>query len=182
MTCIVGLLYKKCVYLGGDSAGVSGLDLTVRADQKVFKNKGFIFGFTSSFRMGQLLRYKLEIPPPPVSQTSEAVYRYMVTEFIDSVRTCLKDGGCAKNDKSGGEIGGVFLVGYQNRLFSIDSDYQVGIPSAGYDAVGCGDAYALGSLFSSQKEKNAQKRIKLALEAAAHLSGGVCPPFNIIHT
>ncbi len=57
MTCIVGIETDKGVVIGGDSAGVSGLGLTVRADEKVFARGPFVMGFTSSFRMGQLLRY-----------------------------------------------------------------------------------------------------------------------------
>ena len=36
MTAIVGLVDGSTVYIGGDSAGVSGLSLIVRADAKVF--------------------------------------------------------------------------------------------------------------------------------------------------
>ena len=38
MTAIVGLAQSGAVYIGGDSAGVSGMSLTVRADAKVFRN------------------------------------------------------------------------------------------------------------------------------------------------
>jgi hypothetical protein len=33
VTCIVGLVEGGVVYIGGDSAGVSGYDLTVRAEE-----------------------------------------------------------------------------------------------------------------------------------------------------
>ena len=59
MTCIVGLIDGRRVWMGGDSAGVSGLDITVRADAKVFRNGDFLIGFTSSFRMGQLLAFHM---------------------------------------------------------------------------------------------------------------------------
>lgn len=62
MTCIVGLVDKGSIYMGGDSAGVAGLSVTTRADEKVFLNGPFIMGFTTSFRMGQILRYKF-VPP-----------------------------------------------------------------------------------------------------------------------
>ena len=41
MTCIVGLVHGGKVYMGGDSAGVGGYCLTVRADEKVFRNGEF---------------------------------------------------------------------------------------------------------------------------------------------
>ena len=79
MTCIVGLEHKGKVYIGGDSAGVAGYSLSVRADQKVFINGNFIFGFTSSFRMGQILRFGFnpprrhpEAPPPPPQRAHHA--------------------------------------------------------------------------------------------------------------
>ncbi len=54
MTAIVGLVHNATVYIGGDSAGVSGYSMTVRADSKVFTIGPYLMGFTTSFRMGQL--------------------------------------------------------------------------------------------------------------------------------
>ena len=96
MTCIVGLTELGTVYIGGDSAGVnSRFDLAIRADQKVFINGPFVMGFTSSFRMGQLLRYKLT---PPERYESQDLYNFMVTAFIDAVRACLKTGGFMRKE------------------------------------------------------------------------------------
>jgi len=66
MTCIVGIQHDGRVYIGGDSAGVAGYSITSRADAKVFTVGPYVMGFTSSFRMGQLLRYGLKAPKPPV--------------------------------------------------------------------------------------------------------------------
>lgn len=174
MTCIVGFVEGHTVYMGGDSAGVGGYDLTVRADQKVFRNGPMLFGFTTSFRMGQLLRYALRVPDhdPRVS-----VEHYMVTAFIDAVRGCLKDKGWSRkvNDQ---EQGGSFLVGYQGRLFVVDDDYQVGYPVDGYDAVGCGAQIAKGALFATS-HLSGRERIEVALRAAERCSAGVRGPFHI---
>ncbi len=51
------------VYIGGDSAGTGSSQQIIRSDSKVFFNGACLFGCTSSFRMLQLLRYSLEIPP-----------------------------------------------------------------------------------------------------------------------
>ena len=71
---------------------MAGLSLVVRADEKVFRNGDFLMGFTTSFRMGQLLRYKLN---PPRRHPDDRVAKYMVVDFIDAVRECLKAGGWA---------------------------------------------------------------------------------------
>jgi ATP-dependent protease HslVU (ClpYQ) peptidase subunit len=173
MTCIVGLVDGGRVYIGGDSAGVSGLDLQVRADAKVFKKDWMVFGFTSSFRMGQLLRYSLSIPQ---RHPDTDVMKWMCSDFIDAVRNCLKSGGFAKKD-SEVESGGAFLVGYAGRLFAVHGDYQVAETAAPYASVGCGEAYAVGAMYASTNEPS--ERVKLALECAAANSAGVRGPFVI---
>lgn len=174
MTCIVGLVEGDTVWIGGDSAGVAGYALTVRADQKVFRNGPMLFGFTTSFRMGQLLRYALTVPD---HDPRADVDKYMATTFIDAVRECLKTNGWASKYHES-EEGGTFLVGYQGQLFYIGSDYQVGRPLDGYHAVGCGGQLALGALFATPQLVG-RARIEVALLAAERGSAGVCRPFHI---
>lgn len=183
MTCIVGIVRDGKVYLGGDSAGVAGLDLTVRKDRKVFKNKDFAMGFTSSFRMGQILQY--EFDPPPFEEfsprTDDPVMEYMVRVLVPAVRESLKSHGYSKID-SNRESGGIFLVGFRDRLFSIQSDFQVAESTAGYQAVGCGESYALGAMFATSDKKSAKTALRNGLNAAATFSGGVCEPFHYVST
>jgi hypothetical protein len=175
MTAIAGFVDNGKVWIGGDSAGVAGFDLTVRADSKVFQNGEFLFGFTSSFRMGQLLRFSFT---PPVMKQGQDLYAYMVTDFVNAVRDCLKAGGYA-NKKDEEERGGTFLVGVRGRLFKIEGDYQVGEPLGGYDACGCGDQIIAGALFATSGMDPAG-RMKLALKAAQNHSAGVRGPFCIM--
>lgn len=177
MTCIIGLVEGKDVYMGGDSAGVTvkSLSLAVRADEKVFKKGDFLIGFTSSFRMGQLLRYNLKVPEKPKDMNP---FEFMVTMFVEAVRKCLKAGGYAKKDKEE-ESGGTFLVGYSGKLFRVDSDYQVGENVLPFDAVGCGEQVANGAMFASS-HLPPRKRILQALLSAERFSGGVRRPFHII--
>ena len=137
-----------------------------------------LFGFTTSFRMGQLLRYSLVIPD---HDPRVPVEKYMATAFINAVRECLKANGAAKAT-NGVEEGGTFLVGYQGRLFRIEGDYQVGETTNGYDACGCGQDLARGSMFSTKSRGKARDRIVQALKAAEYHSAGVCGPFKILAT
>jgi ATP-dependent protease HslVU (ClpYQ) peptidase subunit len=175
MTCIVGLIDKGKVYMGGDSAALSGYDINLSVHPKVFRNGPFLMGYTSSFRMGQLLQHALHAPERGVGQD---VYAYMVTTFVDAVRQCLKDGGYARKHDEG-EEGGTFLVAYAGRLFMIADDYQVHEAVGSYHAVGCGADYALGSMRVTASTKPKQ-RIRMALETAAHFSAGVAGPFTIL--
>ena len=174
MTCIVGLAEGGLVYMGGDSAGVSNLDIKVRADRKVFRNGPALFGFTSSFRMGQLLQHALTVP---LRHPETPLDKFMVTEFVDAVRGCLKAGGFA-TVSNGVEAGGIFLVGIEGRLFKIDSDFQVGEHIEPYMAVGSGEDYALGALAATEGQ-SPQTRIETALAAAEKFSAGVRGPMHI---
>lgn len=174
MTCIAGIADGKRVVLGADSIGSNSHTKTARADRKVFRNGDFVMGFTSSYRMGQLLRYKFA---PPRRHADTDVFAYMVVDFVEAVRTCLKQGGYARSD-NGEDSGGTFLVGYQGRLFKIENDFQVGESVDGYDACGSGDEVALGALFATAGQ-GPHERVRKALEASAHFSRGVGPPFHI---
>lgn len=175
MTCICALVDNKgTIYMGGDSAGVAGLSVSIRSDEKVFVNGPFIMGFTSSFRMGNLLRYKFS--PPKHYKDEKNDMEYMTTDFVDGVRRCFANNGFGSISS-----GGTFLVGYNKTLYLIDSDFQVGIDAFQMDAIGCGSELALGSLHStSQLKIKPEDRIKMALSAAVQFNAGVRPPFTIL--
>ncbi len=173
MTCIVAIVEKGIVYVGADSLGSNGDKIITRKDTKIFIKKPFIFGFTSSYRMGQLLQYSLVIPSFPKKIT----HKWMCTKFIDAIRECLHKGGFMKKEDEV-EEGGVFIVGTQGKIYVIESNFQVGI-DGDYSTVGCGAVYAKGSLFST-KGQSPTVRIRKALEAAEEYSGGVRRPFKIL--
>lgn len=176
MTCVAAVVHEGSVWMGSDSCGVAGTDLSVRKDPKVFIKDGFIIGFTTSFRMGQLLMYNLNIPEmdglPP--------FKYMVTKFVDAVRECLSEGGFQKKEAER-EEGGTFMVGFNGNLFTIESDYQVAESQNSYDACGCGASIALGALYATQGTFPPDHRIRLALKASEEFSAGVRGPFTLMH-
>lgn len=178
MTCIVAIKHNSRVTMGGDSAGVSHLDVTIRKDPKVFLNGKFLIGYTTSFRMGQILRFKFDPPPIPKKQD---LFHYMCTSFVDVARRSFKKGGFSEID-SNVESGGHFLIGVGGRLFSIMSDFQVEESAEDYNSVGCGDSYALGALAIQPTDTEPKKRVIQALQVAEKFSGGVRGPFLILST
>jgi len=182
MTCIVGLEHEGVVYIGGDSAGVESWSLAIcgRADQKVFLTEtgDMAMGFCGSFRIGQLLRYALVPPTQKVGQDDMA---YMVTDFIDAVRTMQKDKGTLKKENELEEHDAGFLVGFNGKLYVIESDFQVGQPSDNYACIGCGGQIASGAMYATRNSSmSPEERITLALSAAAEYSAGVRAPFHIV--
>lgn len=193
MTCIVGMLNPQGgnVVIGGDSAAVSGIEVQVEKQPKVFSNGDFIFGCTTSFRMIQLLKFQFQTPiiehagpgfTTTAKQSPVDIYAYMCTKFVDELRNCFKSGGIL-DTQNGIEHGGTFLVGYKERLFRINSDFYVMETADGFDSVGCGQQYALGAMKQLEGSSlQVQDKLAQALEIAAHFSGGVVGPFHFITT
>lgn len=182
MTCIVGLIEDDKVYIGGDSAGVSGLSSIVgRKDTKVFKNGEFLIGYTTSFRMGQLLRFSFT--PPPMKEGQD-LYEYMCTSFINEVVKVLEDNKFAIIENNQID-GGTFLIGVRGRLFAVHDDFQVEEMIDPFNACGCGVYYAFGCMEALQSidvdgTLSAESKIELALKTAEKYSPGVAGPFNIL--
>jgi ATP-dependent protease HslVU (ClpYQ) peptidase subunit len=175
MTCIIGMVdSNKKIYMGADSAGISSYDLNIRSDPKVFKNNEFLIGFTSSFRMGQLLRYCFD---PPLHSNSMDDMKYMVSCFIPSIKDCFETGGYLKT-KEGQHSGGLFLVGYRTNLYKIYDDFQVATLKNTVDSVGCGSQVALGAMYALDY-LTPKNRINKALNITSKLNIGVHPPFII---
>ena len=177
MTAIAAIVEKGKIWMGGDSAGVAGLSLTVRKDPKVFLKGDVLIGFASSFRMGQLLRWRLKLPNHTKRMTT---LEYMHLSFIDAVRKCLKDGGYTRIEYNE-ELAGEFLIGYQGEIFHMSSDFQLSQNTDNFAAIGCGRDLVLGSLTTTKEyETSPVERLTLALHAAESYSAGVRSPFLIL--
>lgn len=187
MTCIAAFVEDGSVWMGGDSAGVSGEgEITPRADEKVFFNGEYLLGFAGSFRLGQVLRHVFE--PPPVPADCPDLERFMVRDFVDALRECLKGAGVAQKDDGAeaASIGSGFLIGYRDHLWRCDHDYQLGRSRVGMFAIGHGYQLALGSLYTfnrfGSREASPAVRVKTALLVASKFSGAVSAPFTILNT
>lgn len=178
MTLIIGMVNNGKVYVGGDSAGVSRLDVRIRKDSKVFKKGEFVIGCTTSFRMIQLIRFSFN---PPKKYDDIDIYEYMCTGFVDALRDCFKKGGFSKIN-NGEESGGEFIVGWRDRLFKIYSDFQVSEEEGEYIACGCGEHYALGALDAIDRSLPIEDKILTALKIGEYRTAGVRSPFIIENT
>lgn len=177
MTAICGFCTNKKVYIGGDSAGSYDGDVHIREDQKVFINDEYLFGFTGSFRMGQVLRYCFVAP-----ERSEGIsdFKFLVSEFIPAIQQTLSESG-VELQENGIKSGGTFLLGYRGSLYIIYDDYQVAKSIDNYAACGYGEAYAIGAMYAiNDYDILPKQRIKIALEAATKYTGCVRPPYTIL--
>jgi ATP-dependent protease HslVU (ClpYQ) peptidase subunit len=167
------------VWLAGDSAANLGSDRTVTNIRKVWKQGPYLFGLSGDPRTAQILRYATTMPAPG---ESEDLMAFMCTTFVDTLRGASKKAGHAKKDDERESLdGSTFLACLSGRIFKVEGNYQIGERADGIDAIGCGNAYALGSLHTTAElgwEPN--RRLGAALAAAARFSTGVCGPFSFI--
>lgn len=183
MTCIVGMIDRpnNCVYIGGDSAESCGGNIYIRSDKKVFKRGPFVIGCTTSFRMIQLLQYSLVVPDmiPGID-----IHQYLSTSFIDSVRQLFTTHGFLSKDMDGTDMGGAFLIGYKDRLFKVQPDFQVSEYVDGYATCGSGDDLALGCLYgiATCGDCAVEGLVITALECATKFNKGVSAPYTILNT
>ena len=179
MTCIVSYKAHGKVYMMADSAAICDYDITTRLDKKICIKGDMILGFTGSFRGWQLFQYKFKIPKHPDNMNT---MEYLTTKFVDGLRECFKQGGFTETTNVHSEKGGYFLMGYRGEVYTIQSDYQVGISDTDYNAIGCGRPYALGSLYSTYDMDDMSIKTKLidALHAAVEFSAGVRDPFHTL--
>lgn len=179
MTCIVGIEHKGRVYLGADSCASDGYRELVAAGPKVFNNGEFVIGYTDSFRFGQLLQYAFK---PPKQDGSKSDHEYLVTDFINALRSCLSGAGYASKQHEV-ERGGSCLVGYRGCLYTIESDYQVRRDQGGVGAIGIGALAALGALdVLRDRAVNPFKALGRALHAAEAVTAMVRGPYWFVRT
>lgn len=179
MTCVVGIEYDGRVYMASDSSSVSGWDKTSISFPKMFYVRGLMIGYTSSFRMGQILEYELDVP---ARASGESKIGYIIKSVVPAIRSVLKDHGYMGSDSERREYGGQLMIGCDGELFVVHSDFQVSRNSCGYAAIGVGAAYAYGSMFSSGNlagDASPDVRLHEAMTAAAEFCIGVSGPISI---
>lgn len=187
MTCIIGIEDEGSTLLLADSMGSSGWDQAQRRDGKLHTiaeatptAPGVGLGFTSSYRMGQVLGYGLRSKDLRLDRAGSGPaerHQWAVETFIPKVRDLLKDAGWLKIDSSR-EEGGCFLLAVGEVLLEVQADLQVASPLDGYSAVGSGYPFALGALHAAfhapvNPPSDALVLGFLAMDAAVYHARGV---------
>lgn len=137
MTCIIGMVKDDHIFMAGDLLGSNGFTKKSYPDSKVFVNGDFIIGYTSSFRMGQLLQYNWVQPPRLEKLTNR---EYLQVDVIESMKECFVACGYGAKDKEG-DSGGNFLIGYKGGLYEMQHDFSL-LKSEDFIAVGSGCYHA----------------------------------------
>lgn len=166
MTCIVGLEHEGKVYLAGDIQGTGGNHKVTHTEPKVFIKGEVGFGYTTSYRFGQILQHVLNTPVAPAK---EDVYKWLVSTLVPDIRKALKD--------SGYETGGTCLIAVKGQLWELQDDFSVLRSTEGFTAIGSGHEFAKGCMFSELTQKNGKTGLdpSKVVRRGVYAAGLFCP-------
>lgn len=143
MTCIVGMIDKSGKgHMASDSLGSNGHNKGTYKNKKIFKKGEMLIGYTSSYRMGQLLEHSLTLPGRKVDQTIE---NYIYVDFVEAVRKLMKEHGYLKIDSNKESIG-QFPILTEGRIFLMQDDLSLLEAEDNFDACGSGEDFATATV------------------------------------
>ena len=171
MTCIIGLVDKGTVYIGGDSSVTGQWDVYPMVGQKVFTNQHFIIGTAGIPRVHQILKYHLEVRPPTAMENVE---RYMVSIFIPAVQACF---AAQKYDLAADEYS-AFMVGCRGRLFQLGGKFSLEESAEQMMVLGSAGNVALGAM-AALADVKPDERILRSLAIAQRFSHAARPPYYV---
>jgi hypothetical protein len=170
MSTVVGISNEDGVWIGVDSAATteSGESRFIMF-KKLFRNKGYLFACTGSIRGSQVLLPEHFDPPRNAF------------DLPDAIREQFRERGCialSSDDQTEIQLCN-FMVGYEGRLYEILVDFQMN-EIMSYDSLGSGSSYAFGALHAIRNTKlSPERKIKIALSAAACFDTSTSQPFVI---
>lgn len=167
MTVIVGVANGSSVTMGGDRASASDDLVQVYLRPKVNRIGDWLIGYTGTGWGTPQLSAFATLPDSP--DDLEATLRQT---FVHSMNALLEEYGGQKQSRAD------FLVGGYGRLFEIHSA-DWGIVELEESSIGQGNHLALGSLYTTSKWKDQERRVEKALDAAIHYAPGCCYPIDI---
>jgi len=179
MTCIAAVVKDGHVWMAGDLLGSNGFTKKVYPDTKVFVNGDFILGFTSSFRMGQILQYNWQQPPRLEGMADR---EYIQTDVIESFRSCLNDFGFGEM-LNGEHQGGNFLIGYKGCLYEMQNNFSI-LKNENLCAIGSGQyhAEAVLKVLTEQEDYNPAQVLERAIQVASQFVTSVSEEYTICST
>lgn len=183
MTCIVGLECLDGAVIAGDYCGSDGFTYQTVVPSKVFKHSQMLYGYTSTFRFGQIIEHILDdntlYPPTEPEQT----YRWLVKTFVPKIRQVFK------NEDYSIERGCNAVLVVNGQVWELQNDLSVLRNDAGLVVVGSGVYHAQSSILTQllihhrntkPTMDEAEKIIELAYNVTASFVSSVSSKVEMI--
>lgn len=195
MTCIV--TYKDNdgrIFMAGDRMGgnTARYETSQIANPKVFYKSltidqgshgsrvgKMMIGYTSSFRLGQLLEYKFKAPK---YDCGDSPISYMIEKFVPKVIDLYDENYYGKKSDAEKMNGGIILVAFKQKMFKIQNDFAVLEFTDNFMSCGCGSDYALAAMHIMHEDGNwgGESTVRRAILTAAKFSAYVDDTVDVL--
>jgi len=175
MTCIAVVrdVANNKIWMAGDRGISDDNTLSVCSSPKVWKKEGYLFGYAGSMD-GDRIKH-LFVPPEYEGRGS--VDKFMYSRFLKALRKFYEEWWVDTSTTS--DFGMIICV--RGKIYEHNaSDMSLTQYEQDYLAMGSGGDLALGSLYSTQKQKDARKRAVQAVSAAITHSSTCKGPIDIL--
>ena len=180
MTCIIALRDKETgtVYLAGDKLGSNGSTKAIYKDPKIFQIGHFYFGYTTSFYMGQLLKYVWKQPCKTMHQDED---EYLFQDVVYSLKKVFTENKFGKDQNGHEPDFGQFIMVYKGRIFKVQDNMSL-LESEDFVSVGCGEHHAAGAVEAlvSHANMSTPDILKESIKIVSKFSCGVSEECDII--
>ena len=175
MTCIIGYIENKKVYMGGDSCISWGRLNEAIGGTKIYHKGEYLIGNTGACADGDLMHHCFD--PPKVKG---GLVKFMLSVFAPQVKEFFKGYGRLKDKDGLQELESYFLIAVKGRVFWMDTIGGMNEVKQPYQSVGCGENFALGAMGILHKlDMTPEAKIKAALKVTAEHCAGVAAPFHV---
>jgi len=173
MTIIAVVRQDETVHMAGDRGASTEDSILVLKAPKVFKIGPYLFGYAGTMD-GERIRHNFK---PPVPKPNANLDKFMYTEFLVALRNFYETWWVDISKES--DFG--MLIAIKGRVFEHNVvDMSLTEYQEDYLAMGSGSDFALGSLWTTQNQKNGKRRAQLAVEAAIKYSTSCIGPVDVL--
>jgi len=182
MTCVVGMIVETDdtieIYMGADRYASNGFSGSLILNNKVFTLGGnMLIAISGAVRYSQILEHGFI---PPEFEIGNTVENYLLNTFFPAFLETLTIHQCLFKENEQASNDGVFLLGFQGRLFKVQPDFSFVEYQDKFISAGSGADFALGSLHATDNFDLAPElKIKLAVDASATYCDSVAGEVNI---
>lgn len=175
MTCIAVVRDRATnkIWMAGERAVSDDNTVNVCSSPKIWKKEGYMFGYAGAMD-GDRLRH-LFVPPQYEGRGS--IDKFMYSKFLKGLRNFYE--GWWVDTSSSSDFGMIICI--RGKIYEHSAgDMSLTQYEQDYLAMGSGADLAMGSLYTTQKQKDGRKRVMQAVNAAITHSPSCKGPIDIL--
>ena len=173
MTCIAAIVQDGEVYMAGDRGASEPHIILPLQNPKVWRKGEYLFGYYGTMHGEIVQNYFI---PPKLPTTN--IDKFMRSTFRQALKDFYAEWSISSSDAE--DFG--MLIGVKGNVYehNMQDLSMTSFDGVNYISAGSGDAYAIGSLYSTKHYKDPKKRLRMALEAAVQFSPTCQAPIDVI--